>query len=115
MIDAHHGWNASYKPQYLGLVLSLILTIAAYRIVTHYDLTEQLLTLTIVGLGLLQVITQLFFFLHLGLESKPHWGMVTFIFTVLVIGIVIGGSLWIMSNLNYDLMPQMENHGMGSH
>ncbi len=115
MIDAHHGWNASYKPQYLGLTLSFIMTIAAYRIVTHYELTEPLLTLTIVGLGLFQVIAQLFFFFHLGLESKPKWGVVTFIFTVLVIVIVIGGSLWIMSNLNYNLMPTMENHSMGSH
>lgn len=109
MIDSHHGWNASYKPQFLGLVISLILTVAAYRITIDYDVTESLLIWTIVGLGFLQALVQLVFFLHLGFESKPHWGMITFLFTVLITLIVIGGSLWIMSNLDYNLMPKMEH------
>jgi cytochrome o ubiquinol oxidase operon protein cyoD len=105
MIDAHHGWNASFKPQFLGFVMSVMLTVAVYRIVTHHELTGSLLSLTIFGFAFLQAIIQLVFFLHLGLESKPHWGLITFLFTVLVVAIVIGGSLWIMSNLDYDLMP----------
>jgi cytochrome o ubiquinol oxidase operon protein cyoD len=80
------------------------MTVAIYRIVTHNELSDFLLTLTIFGLAIFQAVVQLFFFLHLGMESKPHWGMITFLFTVLVIIVVIGGSLWIMNNLNYDLM-----------
>jgi cytochrome o ubiquinol oxidase subunit IV len=109
MIDSRHGWNASYKPQFIGFVISLLLTVGAYRIVTHYELTGNLLMVTICGFGFLQALAQLVFFLHLGFESKPHWGMITFLFTVLVVVIVIGGSLWIMTNLNYDLMPKMEH------
>ncbi len=109
MIDAHHGWNASYKPQFLGFVMSVILTVAAYRIVTYNELSDFLLTLTICGIALLQALVQLVFMLHLGLETKPHWGMITFLFTVFVVIIIIGGSLWIMNNLNYDLMPQMKH------
>lgn len=109
MIDAHHGWNFSYKPQFIGFVTSLIMTLAAYRIVTHYELTDFLLNMTVFGLALFQAVLQLFFFMHLGLEEKPQWGMITFLFTILVIVIVIGGSLWIMNNLNYDLMPTMEH------
>jgi cytochrome o ubiquinol oxidase operon protein cyoD len=112
MIDAHHGWNASHKPQYVGFSMSVILTIAAYRIVVHHELTDFLLVVTITSFAFLQAIIQLVFFLHLGLESKPHWGMITFLFTALVILIVIGGSLWIMSNLNYDLMPNMQQPSM---
>lgn len=112
MIDAHHGWNASHKPQYVGFIMSVVLTLAAYRIVVHHELSDSLLTLTIVGFAFLQALIQLVFFLHLGLESKPHWGMITFLFTVLVVVIVIGGSLWIMDNLNYDLMPTMQNPSM---
>ena len=109
MIDAHHGWNYSYKPQFLGFVTSLLLTLAAYRIVTHYELTDFLLILTVSGLAILQALLQLFFFLHLGLEEKPQWGLITFLFTALVMVIIIGGSMWIMNNLNYNLMPPMEH------
>lgn len=109
MIDSHHGWNASYKPQFIAFVISLMLVVAVYRIVVHYELTQGLLVATICILAFLQVVAQLFFFFHLGLESKPRWGMITFLFTLLIAIIVIGGSLWIMSNLNYNLMPNMEH------
>jgi cytochrome o ubiquinol oxidase operon protein cyoD len=109
MIDSHHGWNMSYKPQFIAFVVSLILTIAAYRIVSHYQLSDTILMFTIAGLGVLQALFQLVFFMHLGLEEKPHWGMMTFLFMVLVIIVVIGGTLWIMSNLDYNLMPSMHH------
>jgi cytochrome o ubiquinol oxidase operon protein cyoD len=112
MMDTHHGWNFSHKPQYIGFVMSFVLTVAAYRITINHELSDSLLTLTIVGFAFLQALIQLVFFLHLGLESKPHWSLVTFLFTVLVILIVIGGSLWIMNNLDYNLMPTMHKHSM---
>ena len=110
MIDPQHGWNVSYKPQFIGFILSMMLIISAYRIVTHHHLSEDLLTLTLIGLALGQAVVQLVFFLHLGLESKPRWNMLMFLFTVMVILIVLGGSLWIMDNLDYNLMPKMEHH-----
>jgi cytochrome o ubiquinol oxidase subunit IV len=109
MIDTQHGWNRSFKPVFLGFISSLVLVLSAYRIVTHHDFAAFSLTLSIFSIAILQVLLQLFFFLHLGLESKPRWGMVTFLFTALVILVVMGGTLWIMSNLNYNLMPTM-NH-----
>jgi len=107
MIDLHHGWNLSYKPQFLGFVLSLLLTFAAYRIVVHHHLSDGELILTLYGLAVAQAVLQLVFNLHLGMESKPHWNTITFLFTVLVIIIIIGGSVWIMNNLDYNLMPKM--------
>jgi len=107
MIDLHHGWNFSYKPQFLGFVLSVLLTVSAYRIVTHKHLTDAELILTLYGLAIIQAGLQLVFNLHLGLESKPRWNMITFLFTALVLIIIIGGSIWIMSNLDYNLMPKM--------
>jgi len=105
MIDARHGWNVSFKPIYLGFILSLILVAAAYRIVTYYHLSHWALVLTIFALGLAQAIIQLVFFLHLGLGAKPHWNLISFFFMVLVVVVVVGGSLWIMWNLSYNLMP----------
>lgn len=106
MIDAHHGWNVSFKPLIIGFIFSLILTLAAYRIVVHYHLSCWVLTFTLIGLGVIQAFVQLVFFLHLGLESKPRWNLMMFFFTVLLIIVLVGGSLWIMHNLNYNVMPK---------
>jgi cytochrome o ubiquinol oxidase subunit IV len=105
MIDPHSRWNVSFKPQFLGFVFSIILTLAAYRIVTHYHLTNLVLIVTLFSIGISQALVQLIFFLHLSLESKPRWNLITFLFMVLIVFVVIGGSLWIMYNLSYNLMP----------
>jgi len=104
MIDQHHGWNVSFKPLVIGFILSLILLAAAYRIATHYHLTNLALTSTLVGLAVLGAAFQLIFFLQLGLESRPRWNTVMFFFMLLLIVILVGGSMWIMHHLSYNLM-----------
>jgi heme/copper-type cytochrome/quinol oxidase subunit 4 len=51
---------------------------------------------------------QLFFFLHIGRESKPRLNAAAFLFATLVVTILVAGSLWIMDNLNY-------HHGAHEH
>ena len=109
MIDPQHGWNISYKPLFLGFICSLILTFSAYMIVVKGHLSNDLLILTMFGIVVLQTLLQLVFYFHLGLESKPHWNSISFVFVLLIVCIIVGGSLWIMSNLNYNLMPPMDS------
>lgn len=104
-MDRMHGWTVSTKPGIIGLVLSALLTLAAYRIVTYYHLTNMALVYTVFSLGIIQALLQFVFFMNLGLEDRPYWQMITFLFTALIIIIVVGGTMWIMSNLNYNLMP----------
>ena len=105
MIDSNHGWNASFKAPSIGFVLSLTLIGSIYRASDH--LSGAALAYTVLGLGATLVLIQLFFFLHVGVESKPHWATISFFFTLLVVIIIVGGSLWIMQNLNYNTMPTM--------
>lgn len=108
MRETHHGWDASLKPPFIGYVISMTALISCYRIVTHHLLSHAPLVATIASLAIAQALVQLVFFLHLGLETKPHWKSMTFLFTVLVIVIIVGLSIWIMHHLNYNLMPPME-------
>jgi len=101
---AGHGTLRAYV---IGFILSIVLTMASYFIVANHVLGNEVIVATIVGLGSVQVFVQLLCFLHLGTESKPRWNLLVFLFMVLVLAIVVGGSLWIMNNLNYQVMPQM--------
>jgi cytochrome o ubiquinol oxidase subunit IV len=104
----------------VGFVLSLILTLVAYLFVeihvsSYYEtFSHTLLVPLIIGLALVQFIVQLVFFLHLGTESKPRWKLLVFGFMVVVVGILVLGSLWIMSNLNYHMTTQQINSYMNS-
>ena len=105
MIDRDHRWNVSFKPVVVGFLLSIILTLAAYYVVIYPPLNKGVLTGAVVGMGLLQVLFQFVFFLHLGLEAKPRWNLLIFLFMLLLVVVLVGGSLWIMHNLDYHMMP----------
>jgi cytochrome o ubiquinol oxidase operon protein cyoD len=89
------------KSYIAGFLLSIIYTIAAYVAVVRHMLLGGNLTFFIIGLGILQAAVQLTFFLHLNMEKRPRLNLAIFISTLGVILIVVIGSIWIMSNLNY--------------
>jgi cytochrome o ubiquinol oxidase operon protein cyoD len=107
MLDAKHSWNQSNKPLCVGFCLSALFILIAYWIAEKSILMGAPFLYAIFALAGAQALVQLVFFFHLGIESKPRWNLMTFLFMVLVILVVFGGSLWIMENLNYAMMPGM--------
>lgn len=97
-----HESDAQYTSYIIGFVLSVITTLAAYFLVVNKVLPTQLLIFTIVAIAVVQLAVQLIFFLHLGRGNR--WKVVTFLFAFLVVLIVVVGSLWIMYNLDYNMM-----------
>jgi cytochrome o ubiquinol oxidase operon protein cyoD len=98
---AGHGTQLSYI---IGFILSILLTIIPYTIVVHHLLSSDALVISIVVLGVLQLLVQLIFFLHLSAHPSQRWNVITFAFTLLILVILVAGSLWIMWNMNYNMM-----------
>lgn len=88
-----------------GFVLSVLLTLAAYVSITNHSLGNLTIAM-IVGLAIAQLLVQLVFFMHLGRGRSARMNLVVFGFMLIVIGIVVIGSLWIMHNLDYNMMPE---------
>lgn len=86
-----------------GFVLAVALTLAAYAVVVQKLFVAEIAVAILVGLALVQFAVQLVFFLHLGQEQRPRWNMVAFLFTLLILVVIVLGSLWIMYNLNYNM------------
>jgi cytochrome o ubiquinol oxidase subunit IV len=102
-----HGSLKSYTT---GFVLSVIFTIIPYALVVRDIISGNVLVAALVGFAFVQLIIQLLFFLHLGRESKPRWNLMIFLFMLLVLLILVLGSLWIMNNLNYNMMSPHETN-----
>lgn len=98
-----HGTTASYV---IGFVLSLVFTAIPYYMVVNKTVSGTALLTTILGFAVLQMLIQIFFFLHLGRGPKPLYNVVFFVSTVGIILIVVGGSIFIMDNLYYNMSPQ---------
>ena len=99
----------------IGFVLSLAITLIAFWMVYSYNNGAQFSfpqAVIIPMLGILafgQFVVQLVYFLHLGTEQKPRWKLLVFWFMIIIVLIVVVGSLWIMHNLNYNMMMPPEN------
>lgn len=103
-----------------GFLLSLILTLVAYAFVQahhgqHIALSNHFVIFTIAGLAIVQLVVQLYFFLHLGRDKRPHWNVSVFAFALGVIGIIVGGSIWIMTNLDYNMSHKMNESQMNEY
>lgn len=103
----HDGPQLTLAPYITGFVLSILLTVGAYTLVRvhvahhHQSPTDTVMQIVLPVLALMQFFVQLFFFLHLGSERKPRWRLLVFGYMVAVVLILVGGSIWIMYNLNY--------------
>lgn len=94
-----------------GFVLSIVLTLAAYFMATHHSFRDITLIEILVELAIVQFLVQMFFFLHLGRETKPRWRLLTVVLMIVFVLIVVLGSIWIMYNLSYRMSPaQMEQY-----
>jgi cytochrome o ubiquinol oxidase operon protein cyoD len=60
----------------------------------------------IFGLAVIQIVVHVVFFLHLG-RSDQRWNLAAFVFTVLIVGILVGGSYWVMYHLDHNMMPMI--------
>lgn len=98
--SATHGTISSYV---IGFVLSLVFTLIPYFLVVNQLLNSMTLFVTILGFALLQLVVQVFFFLHLGRGPKPKWNLYFFIGTIGTILIVVAGSIIITNNLHYNM------------
>ncbi|HET8991809.1 MAG TPA: cytochrome C oxidase subunit IV family protein [Candidatus Saccharimonadales bacterium] len=105
VVSLHNAERASYKAYVIGFLLSLACTMLAYLLTINHVLSKSWSLALIVGtLALIQAITQLTLFLHLGKESKPRFKLLVFSFMVVVVAILVGGTIWIMHNLTSRMM-----------
>lgn len=91
----------SGKSYAVGYFLSLLLTLSSFLLVYYRPVSKSLVIGAIASFALIQAVIQLLLFLHLGAEETPRWRLYSFLFMTLILVIIVGGSLWIMSNLMY--------------
>ena len=98
-----HGTMKSYI---IGFILSILLTLSPYCLVVYNLLQAHAAYIAIALFALSQLLVQVVFFLHMTTEAKPRWNLTAFVFTIFAALVFVVGSLWIMYNLDYNMMMQ---------
>jgi cytochrome o ubiquinol oxidase subunit IV len=89
----------------LGLGLALLLTAASFWAASTHLIYGPGISVAIVVLALAQMGIHLVFFLHITTDPDNTNNVLALAFGILIACLVIFGSLWIMANLNHNMLP----------
>ncbi len=108
--DSHDGsehvHEGSLRGYLTGFALAAILTIIPFWLVMgHAVESRQAIILIVLGLAAVQIVVHMVFFLHLDTRSESGWNMLAMIFSLVLVAIVLGASIWVMYNENANMMP----------
>jgi cytochrome o ubiquinol oxidase subunit IV len=100
-----HEPTAGYLSYSVGLGLAIIATIASFIVSQTNLLWPPGIPVGLIVLAFAQIGVHLVFFLHLGSGPESTNNILALAFGVLVVFLVITGSVWIIANLNSNMMP----------
>ncbi|PYB93002.1 cytochrome o ubiquinol oxidase subunit IV [Pseudomonas fulva] len=105
--DTHHeGSHGSVKSYMIGFVLSIILTAIPFGLVMYPSLPKNLTVLIVVAMAVIQVVVHLVYFLHMDRSKEQRNNVSTFMFTAMVIALLVGLSLWIMFSIHVEMLAK---------
>ena len=97
--------RGNLKSYITGFVLSVILTVAAFWAVMRPAMPRVDVVAVILVLAAAQVLVHLAYFLHMSLRRENRWNLVSFAFTVLILALIVGATVWIMANMMTNMAP----------
>lgn len=104
MSTRHQHEQNGCKRYLLGFVASVVLLLVIYGLVSSHAFSTGGLYIAISVFALVEALILVFCFLLLNTSDEDRaWNTLAFLFTIAVMLVVVGGSLWIMYNLNYNM------------
>jgi cytochrome o ubiquinol oxidase subunit IV len=97
--------SATYLTYTVGLALAILATIVSFVVAQTNLLWAPGIPVGLIVLALAQIGVHLVFFLHLGSGSDSTNNILALAFGVLIVFLIITGSIWIIINLNNNMMP----------
>jgi cytochrome o ubiquinol oxidase operon protein cyoD len=98
--------HGSLRDYVIGFALSVILTALPFWLVMSGAIADQTVTaLVITAFAATQIVVHMIYFLHMNGKAEGGWNLLALIFTIVIVGIVLTGSLWVMYHLNHNMMP----------
>jgi cytochrome o ubiquinol oxidase subunit IV len=107
--EGEHRLGAGVRNYLIGLGLAAALTIASFWVASGTSLIYVPgVPMALAALAIGQMGVHLVFFLHITTGPDNTNNVLALAFGVMIVGIVIAGSLWIMYHLNTNMMLPVE-------
>jgi cytochrome o ubiquinol oxidase operon protein cyoD len=96
---------AGVRGYLIGLAIAALLTVASFWAVGTHLIWGPGVGVALAVLAIAQMGVHLVFFLHITTGPDNTNNTLALAFGVLIVALVVGGSLWIMANLNHNMLP----------
>jgi cytochrome o ubiquinol oxidase subunit IV len=115
-LEPDYGTGKKNLTIYLvGFITCIVLTLIPFELTSHFSsqiekgiatsLSSALLLIILFLCAITQFIVQVLCFLRLSAETiQGKTNIMCFIFSIVIVFVVVGGSVWIMYHLNYNMM-----------
>jgi cytochrome o ubiquinol oxidase operon protein cyoD len=103
-IDSTGASKGSIRSYATGFILAIVLTVISFALLMSGALSRSAVLFGLVGAAIVQILVHLHYFLHLDTSSAARWNVLALLFTLLIMALFVGGTIWIMYNLNYRMM-----------
>jgi cytochrome o ubiquinol oxidase subunit IV len=110
----HDGAHGGVRGYLIGLGLAGFLTAASFFVAGTNLVYGPGIPVALIVLAIAQMGVHLVFFLHITTGPDNTNNTLALAFGVLIVVLVVGGSIWIMSNLNLNMMPFDPNTQMST-
>ncbi|MBK4994543.1 cytochrome o ubiquinol oxidase subunit IV [Pseudomonas sp. S37] len=92
--------QSSHKSYNIGFVMAALLTLVPFGLAMHPSLPRTATFLLMLACAVIQILVHVVFFLHLTTAHEQRWSLVALVFTVVIIVLLVGLSLWIMYHVH---------------
>ncbi|AMA56919.1 MULTISPECIES: cytochrome o ubiquinol oxidase subunit IV [unclassified Bradyrhizobium] len=103
--EEQHSVGTRILGYVVGLVLALLLTATSFFIAGTDLVWQPSIPVALIVLAIAQMGVHLVFFLHITTGPDNTNNVLALAFGLFVVFLVIGGSVWIMANMNANMAP----------
>ncbi|RCL28501.1 cytochrome o ubiquinol oxidase subunit IV [Pseudomonas sp. AFG_SD02_1510_Pfu_092] len=96
--------QSSHLSYNVGFLLAAILTLVPFGLAMYPGLPRALTFLLILACAVLQILVHMVFFLHLTTAREQRWSLVALVFSIVIIVLLVGLSLWIMYYVHANML-----------
>ena len=103
--EEQHSVGARIVGYVVGLALALLLTATSFFIAGTDLVWQPSIPVALIVLAIAQMGVHLVFFLHITTGKDSINNVLALAFGILIVMLLVFGSLWIMTNLNHNMLP----------
>ncbi|QHW29888.1 cytochrome o ubiquinol oxidase subunit IV [Paenibacillus rhizovicinus] len=92
-----HDDHGSLKAYVIGFIISIVLTVIPLLVVFQTSMNKTGVIITIITMAVIQLVVQLFFFMHIREGDGPKYNVMALIVGLFIVVVIVAGSVWIMS------------------